>query len=206
MLEAEINGYLRATLIGAGCNKGTLTCEYKMGRFSVLIVNGEKDGGGSVAIWELDNDFRNKVVAFFKQGTAGKLRIQIDLSNESFKYTVGSSGTTGTGPAGAVAPLSVYPYGHALAERIAGMLDQGRGLGYNHADYCGNGLKKRGDTYVYGSIWDGVLEPELTFTQREKFIQWLSAQSDRSMGGDAGGDQQITRRRIARWLKDPSER
>jgi hypothetical protein len=156
------------------------------------------------------------VVAFFKQNTASKLRIQIDLSNESFQYTTGPSDTAGSsgalgstgraGPDGAAPPLSAYPYGRALAERIAGVLDQGRGLGYNHPDYCGNGLKKRGDNYVYGSIWDGVLEPEQTFTQREQFIQWLSAQSDRSMGGDARGDQQITRRRIERWLKDPSER
>ena len=79
-----------------------------------------------------------------------------------------------------------------LATRVADRLDDGAVLTYVHRDYCGMGLAKDEDTYVYASVWDGYpptiadirTEPKgLKFASRDKFIDWLASQSDESLAG-----------------------
>lgn len=66
-------------------------------------------------------------------------------------------------------------------------------LAYAHRDYCGMGLAKDGDVYVYDAVQDGDPPARATgpqssserqvFSGRAPFVDWLSAQSDASLSG-----------------------
>ncbi|WP_322049394.1 hypothetical protein [Paraburkholderia sp. J67] len=103
----------------------------------------------------------------------------------------------------------LMPVGVELANAVAERLDAGNDLAYGHAYYCGMGLTKYGDSYVYASVQDGeVATPEYgdaffrslesdggkIFESRAQFIEWLSAQTDSSLYGD--GNQNITLKRL----------
>lgn len=93
------------------------------------------------------------------------------------------------------------PFGRQLAETVAQKL-QTRSLYYTHRDYCGMGLELRDGVYCYGEVYDGGLDPILRFAHSEGFIDWLSKQSDASLGRlEEGnpwywGNQTITRERL----------
>lgn len=98
------------------------------------------------------------------------------------------------------------PFGEALATAVAGKLRTGTSIGYAHRDYCGTGLDYNEGHYRYGEIWDGYLEPALTFTGQQDFIIWLAAQSTESLArldDDAfyRGNQVITRERLEDFLR-----
>lgn len=101
--------------------------------------------------------------------------------------------------------------GEMLATRVADRLDDGAVLTYVHRDFCGMGLAKDEDTYVYASVWDGypptiadirTAPAGLKFPTRDKFIEWLAAQSDESLSGREldqaffHGNQRITLQRL----------
>ncbi|AXF18798.1 hypothetical protein CUJ87_30995 (plasmid) [Paraburkholderia caledonica] len=96
-----------------------------------------------------------------------------------------------------------------LASEVADRLDAGNVLAYGHAYYCGMGLSKHGDAYVYSAVEEGeVITPESgedflrvlevaggkLFRSRAEFIEWLSGQTDSSLRGD--GNQRITLDRL----------
>ena len=101
--------------------------------------------------------------------------------------------------------------GEMLATRVADRLDDGAVLTYVHRDFCGMGLAKDEDTYVYASVWDGypptiadirTVPAGLKFPTRDKFIAWLAAQTDESLSGREldqaffHGNQRITLQRL----------
>lgn len=101
--------------------------------------------------------------------------------------------------------------GEMLAARVADRLDDGAVLIYVHRDYCGMGLAKDEDTYVYASVWDGypptiadIRTPPVgqKFASRDKFIEWLASQTDESLSGREldqaffHGNQRITVQRL----------
>jgi hypothetical protein len=97
------------------------------------------------------------------------------------------------------------PYGRALAEKVADALDRGVKVAYDHRDYCGMGLVKLDAGYVYGVFNDGSPEAVATFSTREAFVEWLSAQSDASLSGRdedpfVWDNQRLTRARLAKAL------
>lgn len=101
------------------------------------------------------------------------------------------------------------PVGLELASEVADRLDAGNVLAYGHAYYCGMGLSKYRDAYVYSAVEEGeVITPESgedflrvlevaggkLFRSRAEFIEWLSGQTDSSLRGD--GNQRITLERL----------
>ena len=80
-------------------------------------------------------------------------------------------------------------------------------LGYEHRDYCGLGLEYKSGKYHYGSIWDGILEPRRTFSDRPAFVAWLAAQSDAALSQVNQRDewlwdnQTLTRQRLLEFVR-----
>ncbi|WP_118950047.1 hypothetical protein [Taibaiella helva] len=100
-------------------------------------------------------------------------------------------------------------FGTALATAVAVKLRSGHYLGYGHRDYCGMGMDYSEDRYRYGEIWDGYLEPQLSFPGQQDFIAWLAAQSTASLArlDDEDfyqGNQVITRTRLEAFLTQTS--
>lgn len=98
------------------------------------------------------------------------------------------------------------PFGEVFAGAIADKLRSGASLGYGHRDYCGMGLDYDGSSYRYGELWDGWLEPTLSFDTREAFIAWLAVQSTAALArlDDQAfyqGNQVITRVRLESFLQ-----
>ena len=84
--------------------------------------------------------------------------------------------------------------GKTLAESVATALDSGKILVNSHRDYCGMGLAKEQQYYVYGRVYDGyppaayvssITVDHLLFASRAQFIEWLSRQTDSSLSGDS---------------------
>lgn len=101
------------------------------------------------------------------------------------------------------------PVGLELANAVADRLDAGNDLAHGHAYYCGMGLTRYGETYIYASVNDGEVDtPEYgdrfhervehdggkVFESRAQFVAWLSVQTDNSLHGN--GNQCITLERL----------
>ena len=112
---------------------------------------------------------------------------------------------------------SLQAFGPELAAAVADRLERGDMLAYAHRDYCGMGLRYADGGYHYGEVWDGSLptaaelrqwgfvsaQPPLqSFSSRQEFVGWLSAQSDESLHGrelDSAwmiGNQRLDRQRL----------
>lgn len=93
------------------------------------------------------------------------------------------------------------PYGLALADQVAEALFQGYAFNYGHPAYCGTGFDVADGHFRYGEVWEGGVEPRLTFATRPEFVRWLAEQSDALMAGPPGAGhawdaQVVTRRRL----------
>lgn len=110
---------------------------------------------------------------------------------------------------------SSVPFGAELANAVADTLDTGNTLAYGHPYYCGMGLAKYEENYVYASVQDGeVTTPKYgkdfyddvehgegkIFNSRSEFVAWLSAQTNSSLYGD--GNQRITLKRLQSFAFD----
>ena len=93
-------------------------------------------------------------------------------------------------------------YGEKLARGVATVLQTGVVIAYNHRDYCGLGLSFEDGEFRYGEVHDGFPgEPRARFATRERFVEWLAAQSDESLAGRdeepfARGNQRLSRARL----------
>ena len=100
--------------------------------------------------------------------------------------------------------------GILIAEKVADHLKEGNVLGYSHRDYCGMGLQYSGGKYLYGKLWDGYMEKaEEEFSDRNEFVNWLSAQDDESLSGQDEmnhlvGNQRITKNRLISFINSKS--
>lgn len=110
--------------------------------------------------------------------------------------------------------------GPTLATRVADRLDTGDVLVYAHRDYCGMGLAKDGDLYLYDAVNDGdpptrAAGPQSSserqvFAGRLPFVDWLSEQSDASLSGQDLEDsflrhnQRLTLERLERFAAGAS--
>jgi len=87
--------------------------------------------------------------------------------------------------------------GSELASRVVERLDAGERLRYAHRDYCGVGLHKDGNIYVYDAVYDGefetiadVMQQGSSSSERREFsiaddlIHWLSQQTDARFSGE----------------------
>ena len=75
------------------------------------------------------------------------------------------------------------PYGAALAGQVVDALDRGVTVAYSHRDYCGMGLGRGDEGYIYGPVHDGQLFAEAVFKTREALRVWLAQQSDATLCG-----------------------
>lgn len=98
--------------------------------------------------------------------------------------------------------LSKTPFGKDLANLVADRLANCQ-LAHKHKEYCGRGLAQLSDgSFVYGSVDDGeVGVPILTFDSREKFVDWLSIQSDSSLATSKSFEENIDLERLERYVK-----
>lgn len=101
------------------------------------------------------------------------------------------------------------PFGIELATAVAVKLCTGESLGYGHRDYCGMGMDYNEGQYRYGEIWDGYLEPALSFAGQHDFVEWLAVQSTASLArlDDEDfyqGNQIISRTRLEAFLTQQS--
>jgi hypothetical protein len=159
-----------------------------------------------------DNDFFQLVNNYWNssygQRTA-QLVIYIDVAQAHFNYV--RQTTQQAAAAKRALPRSKRPYGFGLAEQVAASLDRGSSLLNYHRDYCGRGLARRQQTYCYGEVWDGILEPSEVFADRGAFVTWLAAQSTYSLAGLENTDpwvwdnQTITRQRLLDFVKQTTE-
>jgi hypothetical protein len=114
-------------------------------------------------------------------------------------------------PAAVLQPAnnSSIPVEADLANAVADCLDAGNDLAYGHPYYCGMGLIKYGENYVYASVQDGEVttpkygkafyedverERAKVFGSRGALVEWLSVQTNSSLYGD--GNQSITLKRL----------
>lgn len=89
-------------------------------------------------------------------------------------------------------------FGEELARKVVDKFDTtGKGIGSTHRDYCGfaMGRNKATGIYLLGRNDDGMLlyygiqegdakeKGDIHWTDRNRFINWLSVQSDYSMSG-----------------------
>lgn len=198
-LKQDIEAYLLEKLQKAHCIKGHVTGEHKPDANTLLTVNGTREDGSTTIFWNLDQSFKNNIDAFFENPSPRHFSISINLPLHEFKYDI----TPYVKPKPVELPkveLSTTPYGYALAKAVATALNKDN-IGYSHRDYCGTGLEKREGVFYFGPIWDGGMDPELTFTDEHTFVEWLAAQSDQSLGGkDRYNPQDICRKRLEDWL------
>ncbi|MBF9222078.1 hypothetical protein [Hymenobacter ruricola] len=129
-------------------------------------------------------------------GGIGFLTIQVDLRRPLFAYhstTVAEEAQGAAAEAAARAQhnqqhrkhlrqtLSPAPYGPALAAQVAEALAQGHWFNYGHPAYCGMGFDLVDGRFRYGRVWEGGLEPERVFVDKNDFTAWLAQQSDLSL-------------------------
>ncbi|WP_162799975.1 hypothetical protein [Pedobacter jeongneungensis] len=100
-------------------------------------------------------------------------------------------------------------FGTTLAIAVATKLKSGLSFGYSHRDYCGMGILFQDGMYYYGEIWDGYLEPMLSFEGEVAFIAWLAMQSTSSLArlDDEEffrGNQIVSRLRLEGFLEGTS--
>ncbi len=113
---------------------------------------------------------------------------------------------------------SSLPVGEALAGELADLLVRGLRIAEGHRDYGGMGLCYHGGVFLYSHVHDGELLPlgvplyqsasaaaeRRSFADKAAFVEWLSAQTDRSLAGLGLSDpwlhrnQRLTRQRLER--------
>lgn len=198
--QAAINDFIRKRLEPLQGTKGIFECEW-VDKYLVITLLGKKDGK-VVYFWnhepvlcQLAEAYRT---AMQKDVNLAGFAIDADLTTGVFTYThspVPERDLQKEKEAAEEARITAQnlaqlkkkyealstKYGTELAEKTADSL-QRRALSFYHRDYCGMGLERDSDErYYYGEVLDGYLEPQLCFPDREKFVEWLSQQSDASL-------------------------
>ena len=79
--------------------------------------------------------------------------------------------------------------GKELALQVVQALNNGQSILRNHRDYCGVGLtKNQAGEFEFCYVYDGYpMERIIGFDSEEKFVEFLSEQSDFSMSGAQEG-------------------
>lgn len=129
-------------------------------------------------------------------------------------------------PVGPLAPyygleMNAEPFGETFARCIAEYLKEHGSIGHSHPYYCGMGLLCTDGAFVYVQIGDwrpptikealamahkGHANECRVFRNEATFVQWLAAQSDRSLNADeytpmnCVGNQRLSRRRLQHYL------
>jgi len=94
---------------------------------------------------------------------------------------------------------SKIKFGRELAQSVADRVQNGAEYHETHRDYCGMGLFYVDGLFVYGTVVDGWLAKRvLEFETKEKFVSWLSEQSDDSLDGKENGSFDYKNQRITR--------
>jgi hypothetical protein len=191
--QHPINEALMARLRAAGCVRGHFEASSAAPPY---VLTGEDAAGQFISLPVSDADvlLQHLVRGYFKTYySAGyaRLLITLDVSTGQFMCTLRTPAQEAAQvrmeaqlrAAGRQAPpRHRAPYGAVLAGLVADALSQGRTLLPYHRDYCGMGLECSGGYYRYGEAWDGrYLEAQLIFSSREDFVNWLAAQSNKSL-------------------------
>jgi hypothetical protein len=217
-LQDALNTVVSVELEKYQCINGTLHCETRQSG-DLLTLHGTKADGKPVLLWPESKPLRSLAGHYLDTiPNAGGFTLDIDLEAQTFHYQ-------------SISPAEIHardkkeakereeaavrekldtkmnfqiratPFGRDLAEQVAHKL-QTRALYYTHRDYCGMGLELRDGTYCYGEVYDGGLDPMLRFENSAGFIDWLSKQSDASLGrldevnSWYWGNQTLTRERL----------
>jgi hypothetical protein len=80
--------------------------------------------------------------------------------------------------------MSESKVGKEMAQKVAQRLMMKCDLMFDHRDYCGTGLTWNRGEFVYGKVYDGLLQqPMKTFKQEHDFVSWLAEQTNTSLAG-----------------------
>lgn len=222
--QEAINDYIRKSLEPFQGIKGQFECEW-VDESLVITLYGKKDGK-TVYFWDQEPVLRQLTDAYRtameKTVNLAGFAIDADLKTGEFNYThfpIPERDLQKEKEEAEAARITAQnleqlkkkyqalstKYGTDLAEKTVNAL-QSNALSFNHRDYCGMGLEKDSDgAYYYGEVNDGYLEPQLRFPDREKFVEWLSRQSDASLARlekDSWywGNQVISRQRLEEFV------
>ena len=197
-LRDAINNAVTAELERFHCTQGTLHCETRQSG-DLLTLHATKPDGKAILLWPDTKVLHNLAGRYLDTLTdAAGFTLEIDLGANTFQYKpIGHAEIHARDAnekkereqAAAQQKLDTKkdlqarstPFGRQLAEEVARKLKT-RALYNTHRDYCGMGLELRDGEYCYGEVYDGGLDPILRFPDNQSFIDWLSKQSDSSLG------------------------
>jgi hypothetical protein len=197
-LQAAINRVATTELEKFHCTGGTLHCESRQSG-NIVTLHGTKSDGKIILIWPDTKVLRSFTGPYLDTmpGAAG-FNLDINLTAQTYVYKSISPAQIHARDTKETKELEEAvvqqkldtkrdlqsrstPFGRQLAEAVARKL-QTYPLCNSHRDYCGMGLEFRDGVYCYGEVYDGGLDPVLRFTSSEAFVEWLSKQSDASLG------------------------
>jgi hypothetical protein len=102
--------------------------------------------------------------------------------------------------------------GRELAVKVAKRLKMKCDLMFDHRDYCGIGLTWQERQFQYGRVFDGYkMKPLLTFDSQHDLVDWLAAQTNKSLSGideidlSYRNNQRITIERLLAFVSGPAK-
>jgi hypothetical protein len=214
--QQALNTSLYKRLAEAGCQRGRLD----ISRTLQLSLAGQKPNGKTIYFWEFSRSFQGLVDQYLTESLPdgfAQVTVLVDVNQAYYTYSVITLQQQAAIDAAAQQedlraklnrPRSRTPFGLILAKQVAEVLTQGSRLVHSHRDYCGMGFIYRNAQFLYGEVWDGdYLEaPQLTFSDRTTFADWLARQSNYSLARLEEADpwywdnQTITRQRLEEFV------
>lgn len=219
-----LNARLREKLEGTGCLKGRLKAEFTATLLFSLSCIRTRDNK-SMLLWDFEYPLQKAIRDYMEicGPDTAVLQVDIDLTTDTFHYSYLTTAQQQELKQAAAKETEkddlqrkldwrdqlaadTTPIGPELATKVADALHHGS-IGHSHRDFCGWGLEYENGQYSYGTLWDGGMDkPELTFNDRQAFIDWLSEQSNATLANihkeDSfyWGNQVITRDRLEQFL------
>ncbi len=223
-IEDAINNNLRAKLDVFNCGKGRFQCSSKGCSLSLYGI--KRDSEKSVSFWEWENPIKKLIREYFELFISPNISFTIDINLDTnlFSYKNVSQKEFNKNlkkeklekekedfqrfkELKKQLSLQTETYGLDFAKKIAEALRPDTLIAHGHRDYCGMGIGMNAkNEYIYGSVWDGlIIDVERIFSKKEKFIKWLSWQSDASLANLNSdkfyvGNQVITKKRLENFL------
>lgn len=219
-LQPAIDSQIRSVLEKYQCVRGSIRFQAP----ALLSMSGVRSDGKPVLIWPPDKKLDYLVSRYvFATPELGGLIVQADLVANQFVYKLVSKGMVQQEAKQEKAQQEQEkrerklafrqmlegnnePFGMVLARKVVERLKQ-RSFGHGHRDYCGMGLEYRGGVYLYGGLWDGMMEERArVFVSEEELVEWLARQSDASMAmleevdDFYWGNQTVTRSRLEEFV------
>jgi hypothetical protein len=219
-LQPAIDSQIKLVLEKYQCVRGSIRFQAP----ALLSMSGVRSDGKPVLVWPPDKKLDYLVSKYvFAVPELGGLIVQADLVANQFVYKLVNKGMMQQEARQEkalqerekrerkmsfrqVLEGNNEPFGMGLARKVVERLKH-RSFGYGHRDYCGMGFEYSGGMYLYGGLWDGVMEERArVFASEEELVEWLAGQSDASMArleevdDFYWGNQTVTKARLEEFV------